>query len=223
VPATNLAPFDWFELLLGDTTQPLTDTPSPGERGSAAYRARIRAEQRNTDSPESLRVTGGTLAGHPVVCAAFDFRFLGGTLGYASGQILTHALEQGTRCHGVVVIVASGGLRVQEGLDALLQIPGVMAARQMLAQSKRPLIVVATDPTMGGVAASIVATADIVLAEPGTRFGLSGPRAAQAMGYTAHIETAEQALEAGLIDQVVARDDLADRIGNLLHALAPQG
>ena len=153
----------------------------------------------------SIVGTIGHLSGHRVVCAAFDFRYIGCGGSGESTERLATALERGAGCDGVVLVTAGGGALAQEALGALLLKPTVVAARDQLAEARKPLLVVVSDPSCGGVASGIVAMADIILAEPEP--GVDAPDAA--------------ATATGLVDQVVPRERLAGIIGCILDALEP--
>lgn len=183
--------------------------------------SRMAAARQSTGQRESVVITRGRLARHDIVCGIFDFRFLGGTLGVAAGERVVRALCNGAKSSGVVFVTATGGTRVQQGQDSFLQMTRVMAARQALAKARRPLIVVATDPTMGGVAASLAGAADILIAEPRARLAMSGPRAARAMGARPAVDTAIEALAGGVVDMVVPRARLRATLARLLNVLAP--
>jgi acyl-CoA carboxylase subunit beta len=193
---SRLGPRDYFALLLGADFQVIDE------------------------APEAIVVAEGCLDGHDVVCAAGDFGFLGGSLGIVAGSRLARALERGAGKAGVIAVAQSGGVRVLEGSPALLQMTHVVAARQLLAEARRPLITVVTDPTFGGLAVSIAGTADVVLAEPGARLGFTGPRAAAALGgVEARVDTAESALAAGFVDAIVPRRGLKNACARLLRIL----
>jgi acetyl-CoA carboxylase carboxyl transferase subunit beta len=174
----------------------------------------------DAEPPDSLTTAQAHMGGTAVVVAVLDFAFRGGSLGVLAGDRMARAFERGAGLGGTVLVARTGGVRVQEGVEAFLGMGKVVAARAALAEARRPLLAVATDPTMGGVAGSAVAVADVLLAEPGARLALGGPRAVEATGGAARIDTAETALAAGLVDAVVPRDRLRDTLAALLRALA---
>ena len=183
---TRISAQAWFDLLL--------DPEAPREMLGAARCA----------------VSGvlGFIGGFRVTMAAFDFSLFAGTLGVQEGQVLVDCLRLGAEHQGALVIAASGGVRLQEGTPAFLQMARIVAARQQLSERSRPLVVVATDPTMGGVAATLAATADILLAEPQARLAFSGPLTQKAYSSEVRVDVAEEALYHGLVDQVVVREQL---------------
>lgn len=219
--AHGASPNDWFALLLGasagtprdDDVQHTTPTQDARERAAKA--------RQESGLLEAFSYTTGTLGRHAVVCGVFDFRFIGGSMGLASGEKLVRAVLAACGAAGFVLVTSSGGTRVQEGTAALLQMPRAVAARQGLRAHGKPMIAIVAEPTMGGVAASAVATADIILAEPGARLALAGPRATEATGGTCQLYTAESALHAGLIDRVVPRADMRGTVEALLNVLCP--
>lgn len=174
------------------------------------------------DTPDTT-VQGaiGTLGTKRIACGAFDFTQRGGSLSVAAGTCLVAILQRGVALDGALIITASGGIRVQEGMLAMLQMPRLVATRALLAEARRPLVVIATDPTMGGVAGSIVATADIILAEPGARLALAAGRAGDALHMMPRVDTAETALATGLVDAVVARTDLPAALQRIFGVLSP--
>ncbi len=190
--------------------------------GQSEYeRTRYAEAVARTGATEAVTSATGRLGGHEIACAVVDFAFLGGSLGAASGERLARALERGASLSGAVVVTASGGVRVQEGALALLQMARVVSARASLAFARRPLLTVATDPSFGGIAVSLVGTADVVLAEPGTRLGFVGPRAASAIGARARVDTAEEAQRGGLVDAILPREAIPGTLARLLDVLAP--
>ncbi|MEZ4273366.1 MAG: carboxyl transferase domain-containing protein [Myxococcota bacterium] len=209
----------WFELLLDDGKSASLVDPVPTD--PEASQDRLTELRRGLHLGESFVHAMGTVEAVPVVCGAFDFRFLGGSLGVAAGDRILHALHAACSVQGIILVCQSGGVRVQEGVPALLQMPRLVAARIRLAEARRPLIVIAADPTLGGVAASLVATADVIFSEPKARLGLSGRRASEALHTASQVYSAEDALSAGLIDQIVPRHKLRQEIAKLLRILGP--
>ena len=165
----------------------------------------------------------------PVVVTAFDFRFLGGSMGYAVGQKFTDAahlaLKQGLP---LVCFSASGGARMQEALISLLQMAKTSAVLERLRQSATPYISVLTDPVYGGVSASLAALGDIIIAEPGVRAGFSGPdivRETIGVELPEGFQRSDCLLRFGAIDMILPRkrhrDVIADLIAKLTHRPAP--
>ncbi len=213
-----MAAAEWLELLLEPGTLTLHDEDVTAALPSPLAKKLPLARERSGAS-ESVTHASGMLAHHPVAVAVVDFDFLGGSLGVAAGERLARALEHGAHMSGAIALCASGGVRVHEGMAAVLQMTRVVAARQLLAQSRRPLLAVLCDPSFGGIAVSIGGTADVTLALSGARIGYSGPRAVAALGGHARVDTAEQACELGLIDAVVDRGQVKDTLRQLLDVL----
>lgn len=193
-------------------------------RAQAQYRRRIFEEQRRTGLSDAIATGTGAIAGRRVVVAAIDFRFLGGTVGNAVGEKLARALEHGARNKlPVVVIVASGGVRMQEGLPALMQFAKVVEAANRLAAAGEPLITMLANPSLGGAYAALGGLADLLIAEPGALIGYATTRLLEEHAGRHAAEgarTAEAHLARGLIDQVVDRTRLRDFISSLLELLA---
>ncbi len=193
-------------------------------RAQVRYRRRFQEEERRTGLADAA-VTGSCLiAGRRVAIAALDFRFLGGSIGCAAGEKLARAFEQAARNHvPLVTIVASGGVRMQEGVLALLQLAKLIEAASRLAAAGEPHIVVLANPSMGGAYAVLGNTADLVLAEPGALIGYATTRMVEEAAGRQTPEgarTAEHLLKAGMIDHIVDRERLRDFLTSLLELLA---
>jgi acetyl-CoA carboxylase carboxyl transferase subunit beta len=170
---------------------------------------------------EAVRTGTCALAGHRVWLAAFDFRFVGGTLSIVAGERLARGMEQAASS-GVpyLLVSASGGARMQEGVLALMQMAKVNAAVGRLHSAGVPYFSVLTDPTFGGTAASLSLLADINIAEPGAAIGFTGPRVIKQATYAdlpAGFQSAEFQLARGQVDMVVARPDLRRLLAHLLE------
>ncbi len=173
---------------------------------------------------ESLRTGTCRLAGRPVWLAVFDFRFVGGTLSIVAGERLARGLEQAAQS-GVpyVLVAASGGARMQEGVLALMQMAKVNAAVGRLHKARVPYFSVLTDPTFGGTAASLALLADVNLAEPGAAIGFTGPRVIKQATYEdlpAGFQSADFQLAHGQVDMVVPRTELRRMLARLLELYA---
>jgi acetyl-CoA carboxylase carboxyl transferase beta subunit len=169
---------------------------------------------------EAVRTGTCTLAGHPIWLAAFDFGFVGGTLSIVAGERLARGMEQAASS-GVpyVLISASGGARMQEGVLALMQLAKVNAAVGRLHSAGVPYFSVLTDPTFGGTAASLALVADINIAEPGAAIGFTGPRVIKQATYAdlpAGFQSAEFQLTHGQVDMVLPRTELRPLLAHLL-------
>jgi acetyl-CoA carboxylase carboxyl transferase subunit beta len=190
---------------------------------SQPYPERIKRYQRESGLPEAVVCGTGAIHGIPVAIAVMDFRFCGGAMGSAVGEKITRtiedALEKKIPC---VIISASGGARMQEGIYSLMQMAKTSAALGRLSQAKLPFISVLTHPTMGGVTASFATLGDVILAEPGALIGFAGARVIKdttKQTLPAGFQTAEFLLKRGLVDQIVSRIDMRDRIRDILSAL----
>ncbi|HZV48160.1 MAG TPA: acetyl-CoA carboxylase carboxyltransferase subunit beta [Candidatus Dormibacteraeota bacterium] len=170
---------------------------------------------------EAVRVGTATLAGHPIWLAVFDFRFVGGSLSIVAGERLTRSLEQAAAARTpYVLLAASGGARMQEGILALMQMAKINAAVGRLHQAATPYFSILTDPTYGGVPASLALLADVNIAEPGAAIGFTGPRVIRQSTYAdlpSGFQSAEFQLRCGQVDMVVARTELRARLAHLIE------
>ena len=192
-------------------------------RDSKRYRDRLLAAQKQTGEMDALVVMSGALKGIDVVACAFEFRFLGGSMGSVVGERFVRAAEY-CLAHGrpLVCFTASGGARMQEGLLSLLQMSKTSAALARMADQRLPFVSVLTDPTTGGVSASLAMLGDLNIAEPRALIGFAGPRVIeQTVRETLPegFQRSEFLLDHGAIDLIVDRRDLRDRIAALLAML----
>ena len=200
-------------------------------RDNKRYRDRLAAAQKGVEERDALVVMAGTLDGIEVVASAFEFGFMGGSMGSVVGERFVRGVEHAIgRRTPVVNFSASGGARMQEGLLALLQMAKTSAALAALARERLPFISVQTDPTTGGVSASLAMLGDINIAEPRALIGFAGPRVIQQTvreTLPEGFQRSEFLLDHGAIDMIVDRRDLRDRIAALLRLLlkkpAPSG
>ncbi len=192
-------------------------------KDSKSYKDRIKSAQKSTKENEAIVVFSGTLADKPLVAAAFEFSFMGGSMGSVVGEKFTLAVEKAIELNApFVCFSASGGARMQEGLISLMQMAKTSAALTKLAEKKLPFISVLTDPTMGGVSASFAMLGDLILAEPKALIGFAGPRVIeQTVRETLPegFQRSEFLLEKGAIDKIVDRRDMRDTLSELLFAL----
>jgi len=209
------------------TAAELADTVEPQDplkfRDTKRYRDRLAASQKGTGEKDALVVMSGQLKGRGVVAAAFEFSFLGGSMGSVVGERFVRAVEHAIR-HRVPFICfsSSGGARMQEGLLSLMQMAKTSAALAALARERLPYVSVLTDPTTGGVSASLAMLGDVNVAEPKALIGFAGPRVIeQTVRETLPegFQRSEFLLEHGAIDMIVDRRDLRDRIATLLTLL----
>jgi len=172
-------------------------------------------------------ITGdAAIEGCAVVLAAMDFRFIGASMGSVVGEKITRAFERATASGTPIVIVtASGGARMQEGMLSLMQMAKTSAAAQRHAQAGLPYIAILTNPTYGGVTASFAVLGDVNVAEPGAMIGFAGPRLVEQtirQKLPKGFQTAEFMMKHGMIDEVVPRGELKEHVGTLLGYLAPR-
>ena len=170
---------------------------------------------------EAVRTGTCTLDGRPAWLGVFDFRFVGGTLSIVAGERLARGMEQAASTRTPYVLVAaSGGARMQEGVLALMQMAKVNAAVGRLHSSGTPYLAVLTDPTFGGVSASLAMIADVNLAEPGAAIGFTGARVIKQATYAdlpEGFQSAEFQLAHGQVDLVLSRTELRPRLAHLLE------
>lgn len=192
-------------------------------RDSKRYRDRLSQAQKQTGEKDALITVTGTLHARPVVCSAFEFRFMGGSMGSVVGERFRRAADAGADKHmPLVCFSASGGARMQEGLYSLLQMSKTAAALRRLGNAGQPFISVMTDPTTGGVSASLAMLGDVNIAEPKALIGFAGPRVIQqTVGETLPegFQRSEFLLEHGALDMIVDRRELRPTIARVLSML----
>ena len=195
-------------------------------KDSKRYPERLAAAQAATGEDDAMVVMQGSILSVPVVVAAFEFKFIGGSMGSVVGERFVRGVRAAVENHTPFICVsASGGARMQEGLNSLMQMAKTSAALQLLSDHKLPFISLLTDPTMGGVSASFAFLGDVVLAEPGALIGFAGPRVIeQTVRETLPegFQRAEFLLEKGAIDQIVDRRALRQRLADLMQLLTRQ-
>ncbi len=192
-------------------------------KDSKKYKDRLAQAQKATGEKDALIVIEGALKGMPLVAAAFEFRFMGGSMGSVVGERFVRGanvcLEKRIP---YVCFSASGGARMQESLFSLFQMAKTSAVLKRMAGEGIPFISVMTDPTMGGVSASLAMLGDVNIAEPGALIGFAGPRVIEQTvreKLPEGFQRSEFLLEHGAIDMIVPRNELRDRIHNLLGML----
>lgn len=189
---------------------------------TASYPDKIKANQAKTKETDTVIAGMGTMDGLPVSIAVMDFRFMAASLGSAAGEKLTRAIERGleNKCP-VVIVCASGGARMQEGILSLMQMAKTSAALARLSEAGLPYISILTNPTMAGVMASFASLGDVIIAEPEALIGFAGPRVIKEttqQDLPAGFQTSEFLLDRGLIDMIVPRGEMRERLLNLLKA-----
>lgn len=196
-------------------------------KDSKKYTDRLTAARKVTGEDDALVVMKGTMNGLPVVVAAFEFRFIGGSMGSVVGERFVQGVRRAVADNcSFICVAASGGARMQEGLNSLMQMTKTSAALHLLTEKCLPFISVLTDPTMGGVSASFAFLGDVVLAEPNALIGFAGPRVIeQTVRETLPegFQRAEFLLEKGAIDQIVDRRSMKKRISDLITLLRHEG
>jgi acetyl-CoA carboxylase carboxyl transferase subunit beta len=190
---------------------------------SQRYPDRIKKYERDSGLPEAVICGTGEIHGIPVSVAVMDFRFCGGAMGSAAGEKITRAIEVALKKKiPCIIFSASGGARMQEGIFSLMQMAKTSAALGRLGQAGLPYISVLTHPTMGGVTASFAVLGDVNIAEPGALIGFAGARVIKEttkQTLPPGFQSSEFLLKHGLIDQIVNRLELRDRLRDLLSAL----
>lgn len=190
---------------------------------SSPYPERLKRYERDSGLAEAVVTGTGKIHGIPLSLAVMDFRYCGGAMGAAVGEKITRAIETAlARKIPCVVFCSSGGARMQEGIYSLMQMAKTSAALGRLAAAGLPYISVLTDPTTGGVTASFATLGDVVLAEPGAMIGFAGARVIKdttKQTLPAGFQTAEFLLKHGLVDQIVTRLEMRDRLASLLRTL----
>jgi len=195
-------------------------------RDSKRYKDRLAQAQKAIGETDALIVMAGKLYELPIVACAFEFQFLGGSMGSVVGERFKRAVDHCVEHREpLVCFCASGGARMQEALYSLLQMAKTAAALARLAQAHLPFISVMTDPTTGGVSASLAMLGDLNLAEPRALIGFAGPRVIQQTvreTLPEGFQRAEFLLEHGALDMIVDRRDMRDRIAAVLRLLLKQ-
>ena len=192
-------------------------------KDSKRYRDRLAQATKDSGEKDALVVMSGRIYELPVVVAVFDFRFMGGSMGSVVGEKFARACEYCLRHHvPLVCFSASGGARMQEALFSLLQMGKTSAQLAQMSRQRVPFISVLTDPTMGGVSASLAMLGDIIIAEPGARIGFAGRRVIEQTvreQLPEGFQSSEFLLEHGAIDMIVSRHQMRRKLGYLLRLL----
>ena len=192
-------------------------------KDSKSYAERIKESQKAVNEKDALIVMQGAIKGVPVVAAAFEFKFMGGSMGSVVGERFVRGVQTAIdNKMAFVCISASGGARMQEGLLSLMQMAKTSAALTQLSNAGLPFISVLTDPTMGGVSASFAMLGDVIVAEPQALIGFAGPRVIeQTVRETLPdgFQRAEFLLEHGAIDLIIDRREMRNRLAAILSNL----
>lgn len=227
--APALSAHEWIELLFdaGSFDEQFTGIPTPDPlhfEDSQPYPERLAEAREKSGGDEAVLTGTAKIGGQPVIVAVSDFRFIGGSMGYAVGQRVAHAMDRaGSGKIPFIAVTCSGGARMQEGMVALLQMAKTAAAAARLHESGVPMISVLANPTTGGVYASYGTQADVILAEAGALIGFAGPRVRAVQDNREGRETlyAEDLLEYGQVDQVAPREALRDRLLTVVSLVRP--
>ncbi len=189
-------------------------------RDSKKYRDRISQAQKKTGEKDALVAVTGTLFGRPVVVCAFEFAFMGGSMGSVVGERFCRAARHSTENRmPLISFAASGGARMQEALFSLLQMAKTSAALAVLGEMQIPFVSVLTDPTTGGVSASLAMLGDVNIAEPKALIGFAGPRVIEQtvrQKLPEGFQRSEFLLDHGAVDMIVDRRQLREQVADLL-------
>jgi acetyl-CoA carboxylase carboxyl transferase subunit beta len=188
------------------------------------YSSRLRQAQHDTGLRDAVINARGKLLGRPVVASVMEYAFIGGSMGAVVGEMITRAVERAVDSKTPLIIVsASGGARMMEGVVSLMQLAKISAALARLDKAKVPYVSVLTDPTTGGVTASFAMLGDLNIAEPGALIGFAGPRVIEQtirQKLPAGFQRSEFLLEHGMLDAVVPRKELKPYIARALDFMA---
>lgn len=189
------------------------------------YAATIERARAETGLSDAALTGMATIDGRPVAVGALDFRFVGASMGSAVGERITRVFERALAERApVVLIVASGGARMQEGMLSLMQMAKTAAAAERFSRAGLPYVAVLVNPTYGGVTASFAVLADVIFAEPGASVGFAGPKLVEQTirrSLPKGFQSADSLVAHGMIDDVVPRGELRERISVVLRYLAP--
>lgn len=188
------------------------------------YSSRLRQAQNDTGLKDAVINAKGKLMGRPVIASVMEYAFIGGSMGAVVGEMITRAVERAAESKTPLIIVsASGGARMMEGVVSLMQLAKISAALARLDSAKVPYISVLTDPTTGGVTASFAMLGDLNIAEPGALIGFAGPRVIEQtirQKLPQGFQRSEFLLQHGMLDAVVSRKELKPYIGRALDFMA---
>ncbi len=192
-------------------------------RDQRRYSERLKDAQAKSGMDDAVLVGHGAIEGQRAVAAAFEFAFMGGSMGVGVGEALVAAARLAVLQDApLIVFASSGGARMQEGALSLMQMPRTVIATQMVKDAGLPFIVVLTDPTTGGVTASFAMLGDVQIAEPGALIGFAGARVIEQTvreKLPEGFQRAEYLLEHGILDMVVARGEMRATLGRLIRLL----
>jgi acetyl-CoA carboxylase carboxyl transferase subunit beta len=189
-----------------------------------SYADRIKSSQKDLNEKDAMVVMQGLMEGKPVVVAAFEFKFMGGSMGSVVGEKFVRGIQAAIKAKATFICVsASGGARMQEGLLSLMQMAKTSAALTKLSEAKLPYFSILTDPTMGGVSASFAMLGDVIIVEPKALIGFAGPRVIEQTvreKLPEGFQRSEFLLTHGAIDMIVDRRDMKKKLINLISKLS---
>ncbi|HEX3738829.1 MAG TPA: acetyl-CoA carboxylase, carboxyltransferase subunit beta [Terriglobales bacterium] len=189
------------------------------------YSERLRRAQEDTGLTDAVINGRGKLNGRPIIISAMEYSFIGGSMGSVVGEVITRAVELSLESRDPLIIIsASGGARMMEGVLSLMQLAKISAALARLDEARVPYISVLTDPTTGGVTASFAMLGDLNIAEPGALIGFAGPRVIEQtirQKLPPGFQRSEFLLEHGMLDAVVHRKEMKAYIGRALDFMTP--
>ena len=189
-----------------------------------SYADRIKSSQKDLNEKDAMVVMQGSIEGKPAVIAAFEFKFMGGSMGSVVGEKFVRGIQAAIKSKATFICVsASGGARMQEGLLSLMQMAKTSAALTKLSEAKLPYFSILTDPTMGGVSASFAMLGDVIIAEPKALIGFAGPRVIEQTvreKLPEGFQRSEFLLSHGAIDMIVDRRDMKKKLVNLTSKLS---
>ncbi|HSC87466.1 MAG TPA: acetyl-CoA carboxylase, carboxyltransferase subunit beta [Polyangiaceae bacterium] len=224
----QLSPERWRDLMLDDGKLEMWDQHiSPADPlqffDGKSYQERIRAAQEKTSGNEGIEIGRGSMDGRTVAYGLFVFKFMGGSMGSVVGERITRLFERATAERIPVILMhASGGARMQEGILSLMQMAKSVSALRRFRAVRKPYISVCLHPTTGGVAASTAFLGDVNVVEPGALIGFAGPRVIEGtirQKLPEGFQRSEFLLEHGMVDTIVPRGQMKARISNILRML----
>ena len=218
-------PKERLKFLLDDNSLEVIDYSSNNQdvlnfKDIKKYSERLKISKAKTDQDDCIYLVKGMINKFPVVVAAFDFRFMGGSMGKSVGNAFIKGVKVAVDLNcAFITIPSSGGARMQEGIISLMQMPKTIAALQVIEDTKLPHVVILTNPTTGGVTASFAMLGDIHIAEPGATIGFAGKRVIEETvkeNLPENFQTAEYLLEHGMVDIVADRHKHREILSNIL-------
>jgi acetyl-CoA carboxylase carboxyl transferase subunit beta len=217
---------EYVSLLLddGSVEEVAADVRSTDPLGFPEYQGRLKKASNSAGEGDALLAVSGTLGDMPVTLGVMDFAFMGGSMGSVVGEKISRLGQRSLeRKYPMILVSASGGARMQEGVLSLMQMAKAAAILSQLGERRIPYVSILTNPTTGGVSASFAMLGDAILAEPGAVIGFAGPRVIkQTIGQDLPdgFQTAEFLLDHGMLDDVVHRKDLKRTVGQLLRHMS---